>query len=90
MPVPDGITRDVIAIIARQANLPAQEITPSATPEDLGLDSLGLAEMVFAVEEQFGISVPYDQGAEAAQGFDVASVARIIDAVKGLIAEQSQ
>lgn len=34
---------------------------PQATLESLGVDSLGLLEMMFSVEERFGIKVPTER-----------------------------
>lgn len=85
----DDVARKIIEIIAEQAMLDPSEIRMEATPEQLGLDSLGLVEIVFAIEESFDISVPFNANEPDKSDFDIATVAKIIDAVKRLIAEQS-
>ena len=40
----------VIQIIAEQALLDATDVRLSATLEDLGIDSLGVVESIFAIE----------------------------------------
>ena len=40
----------VIAIVAEQAMLDPDEITRGSTPAELGIDSLGLVESIFAIE----------------------------------------
>ena len=40
----------VIQIIAEQALLDAADVRLSATLEDLGIDSLGVVESIFAIE----------------------------------------
>ena len=57
----DDIARKVIAIIAEQAMIDPAEVRPEATPEQLGVDSLGLVEAVFAIEEAFDIAGPFDE-----------------------------
>ena len=41
----------------------AESITRDARLEQLDIDSLGLMELFFAIEDEFGISVPNDQRA---------------------------
>ncbi len=81
-----SIADTVRAIIAEQAVLDIADITPESTPESLGIDSLGLVESIFAIEEAFDISVPFNANDPAASDFDISSVASIIAAVEGLVA----
>ena len=83
------IDDSVIAILARQAVLDPRNITRQMTPEDLGLDSLGLVEAIFAFEETFDISIPFNANKPEASGFDLSSVGAIITAVKTLIASRA-
>lgn len=84
----DDIEQKVIAIIATQAVLEPSDVTPQATLEDLGIDSLGLVESIFAIEEAFDISVPFNANEPGESDFDISSVAAIIGAVRKLVAEQ--
>ncbi len=76
----------VIAIIAEQAVLDVADVTPDATLESLGIDSLGLVESIFAIEEAFDITVPFNANEPAQSEFDISTVASIIRAVEGLVA----
>lgn len=78
----------VIRIIAEQALLDPVEVTPDATLESLGIDSLGLVESIFAIEEAFDIQVPFNANEPEKSDFDISSVAAIARAVEGLIARQ--
>ncbi len=78
----------VIAIIAEQAMLEPGDVTPEQSPADLGIDSLGLVESIFAIEEAFDISVPFNANAPEESDFDISSVAAIIAAVERLVQEQ--
>jgi acyl carrier protein len=79
----------VIEIIAQQAVLEVTDIRLDASLEDLGIDSLGLVESIFAIEEAFDISIPFNANNPAASEFDITSVRAIIAAVEGLIARQT-
>ena len=81
----DEIAGKVIDIIAEQAMLKADEIKLDSAPEDLGLDSLALVEIVFAIEEQFDVSVPFNANEPESSDFDISSVGKIVDAVKALV-----
>ena len=84
-----GSVRDrVIAIIAEQAVLDVADVKMDSTLDDLGIDSLGLVESIFAIEEAFDISVPFNANDPSASDFDISSVAAIIAAVEALVAEQ--
>ncbi|MEL7462167.1 MAG: acyl carrier protein, partial [Pseudomonadota bacterium] len=50
-----------------------------------GVDSLGLVESIFAIEEAFEIDVPFNANAPEQSDFDISTVGSIITAVKGLI-----
>lgn len=78
-------TQKVIEIIAEQAMLDPSDVKLTSTPEDLGLDSLGLVEIVFAIEEEFDVSVPFNANDPGASDFDISSVQKIVDAVKQLV-----
>ena len=78
----------VIRIIAEQAVLEPSDVTPDSTLEDLGIDSLGLVESIFAIEEEFDINVPFNANEPSQSDFDISNVASIISGVDALIAQQ--
>ena len=53
---------------------------------DLGIDSLGLVESIFAIEEAFDISIPFNANEPAQSDFDISSMGAIIAAVEKLVA----
>ncbi|MFN3209592.1 Acyl carrier protein [Roseovarius sp. THAF27] len=82
-------TKDkVIDIIAEQAVLEPSDVTMDSTLEELGIDSLGLVESIFAIEEAFDISVPFNANAPQESDFDISSVASIVAGIEKLVAEQ--
>ena len=76
----------VVAIIAEQAVLDPADVTPESTLESLGIDSLGLVESIFAIEEAFDISVPFNANEPSESDFDISTVASIVAAVEALVA----
>lgn len=84
-----NIKDQVIAIIAEQALLEPYDVTLDSTPESLGIDSLGLVESIFAIEETFDITVPFNANDPTSTDFDITSVATIIAGIERLKAEQA-
>ena len=75
----------VIRILAEQAMLPDSAVTLESSLAGLGLDSLGLVETIFAIEEAFEVSVPFNANDGAAQQFDMSSVGSVVAAVQALV-----
>ena len=84
-----SLTDKIIVIIAEQAVLETSDVTLDSTLEDLGIDSLGLVESIFAIEEEFDITVPFNANEPSNSGFDISSVSKIIEGVTRLVKEQA-
>ncbi|MEL6520209.1 MAG: acyl carrier protein [Pseudomonadota bacterium] len=84
----DSVQDRVIEIIAEQAVLDVSDVALTSTLEDLGIDSMGLVESIFAIEEAFDISVPFNANEPTKGNFDISSVASIVRAVESLVSEQ--
>lgn len=78
----------IFEIIAEQALLEPSDISMDQTLEDLGLDSMGLVEAIFSIEESFDIQIPFNANEPEKSEFDISSVASIVAAVEKLISEQ--
>lgn len=78
----------VVAIIAEQALLDPSDVNLDSTLDDLGIDSLGLVESIFAIEEAFDISVPFNANNPSEGDFDISTVASIVEGIDRLRAEQ--
>ncbi|MFP7572046.1 acyl carrier protein [Marivita sp. S2033] len=78
----------VIRIIADQAMIPPSDIVLTDTMSDLGVDSMGLVECIFALEEEFDIDVPFNANEPAKSDFDISSVRTVVAGVERLIAQQ--
>lgn len=85
--LPSETVRDrIVSIIAEQAMLDPSEITAEATPAELGIDSLGLVESIFAIEEAFDIAIPFNANEPEKSEFDISNMGAIIAAVEKLVA----
>ncbi|SCZ57721.1 acyl carrier protein [Epibacterium ulvae] len=78
----------VVEIIAEQAVLEPSDVTPESTLDSLGIDSLGLVECIFAIEEEFDISIPFNANEPEQSDFDITNVAAIIAGIEKLISEK--
>ena len=79
------VQNQVLSIIAREALRAPEDLRNEMTLDELGLDSLGLVEVIFAIEETFDVSVPFNANDPAAAQFDISSVGAIIAAVEKLV-----
>ena len=70
------------AILVKDYKLDAKQITLDASLESLGIDSLGLADLLFTVEDQFLIILPPEQVA-------LPTLGDVVTFIDGLIAVQS-
>lgn len=84
-----SINDRVIAIIAEQAVLDPSDVTPESTLEDLGIDSLGLVESIFSIEEEFDISIPFNANEPTQSDFDISNVAAIVAGIEKLMSEKA-
>jgi acyl carrier protein len=87
-PMPDypdtaDLGAQVIRVIAQTQRIPAESITLDSTFEQLKIDSLDGINIVFALENEFGINIP-DEGVQ-----NMRSVRETVDGVKKLLAEKS-
>jgi acyl carrier protein len=83
-----SVKDQVIAIIAEQALLEPEDVMMDSTLESLGIDSLGLVESIFAIEEAFDITVPFNANNPSESDFDITSVETIIAGIERLRSEQ--
>ena len=79
----------VIDIIAEQAILDPGDVTLESTLDSLGIDSMGLVESIFAIEEAFDIQIPFNANDPSNSEFNISSVSSIIPGIEKLVAEKS-
>jgi acyl carrier protein len=85
----DTVRDRVVAILAEQAMLDPAQVGMDATLKDLGIDSLGLVEAIFAIEEAFDIQVPFNANDPKDSEFDISTVATMVRAVESLVSART-
>jgi acyl carrier protein len=75
----DELTSRVIRVIAATQHIDRETITPDKTFQELGIDSLDGINILFAVENEFNISIP-DDAAKA-----IRSVGEMIEGISKLL-----
>ena len=79
----DAIESQVIAIIAKKRKLEPATVTLDSTFEQLGVDSLDAADLLFTFEDTFGIVVP-DETAQS-----MTSVRQVVEGVRRLTTDRA-
>lgn len=84
------VESDVLDIIAKQANIDRAKLTRDANMADLNIQSLDVVEVIFALEEKFDITVPYNANDPSGQAAGVAfkTIGDVVEAVGKLIDER--
>lgn len=85
----DSVKTKIFEIIAEQAVLNVTDISLDQTLDDIGIDSLGLVESIFSIEEAFDITVPFNANDPVQSEFDISTMASIVAAVEKLVADQA-
>jgi acyl carrier protein len=76
-----NVQQETIEIIAKQAKIELDTIKPESTLKDLGVASLDAIEVIFDIEEHFGINLPNED-----TDFDNGTVGQLVEAVERQLA----
>lgn len=79
----DDIPERVIGAIAKTIHKPPEEIAPDATFEAIGVDSLDGIQILFALEQEFDVSIPDEEAKKIRSVPDVVAGIRQLLAAKG-------
>ena len=83
-----NVEKKVIEIISEIAVLEVEDVSLDSSLDSLGIDSLGLVESIFAIEETFDIQIPFNANDPQNSDFDISSVATIIAGIQELVAKK--
>ena len=83
----ERVKEKTIEILANQSQLKISEITMESTLENLGIDSVGVVEIIFAIEEEFEITIPYNANETSFQNLDFSKVSSIVTLVSSLVSK---
>jgi acyl carrier protein len=79
-----SVLSDVKDIIAKQVGIPADQLGPDSRLETIGVESLDIIEIVFALETKYDIAIPFNANESAALAFE--TVGQVAEAVSKLVA----
>ena len=82
-----SVLSDVKDIIAKQVGIPADQIGPDSRLEAIGVESLDIIEIVFALETKYDIAIPFNANESAALAFE--TVGQVAEAVSKLVANSA-
>ena len=75
----------VLEILTNHGQLTGEDIGMSSTLESLGIDSVGVVEVIFAIEEEFDINIPYNANETLSKRLDFSNVLSIVELVSELV-----
>lgn len=75
----------VVEILAEKALLKPGDVKLNFSISDLGLDSLGIVETIFALEEQFNIEIDINFNNVNSSDFDISTVQEIIKSIEKIV-----
>ena len=75
----------VLEILTNHGQLTREDISMSSTLESLGIDSVGVVEVIFAIEEEFDINIPYNANETLSKRLDFSNVLSIVELVSELV-----
>lgn len=81
---PNDLGAQVIRVISKTQRIPVESISLDSSFEELKIDSLDGINLVFAIENEFGISIP-DEGVQ-----NLRSVRQTVEGVRKLLEEKNQ
>lgn len=80
--MPNELTQRVLATIAHAQRIPEEKVKIESTFEELGIDSMDGVNILFALENEFDITIP-DEAAK-----HIRNVREMVDGVERLVREK--
>ena len=73
-----------------QAQIDFSEVHTESTLDSLGIDSVAVVEIIFAIEEEFDIMIPYNANETSSYNLDFSKVNSIVQLVMNIIETSKQ
>lgn len=81
--MPDELSARVIQVIAKTQHLPPESLAIDSSFAELKFDSLDGMNILFAIENEFDISIPDDQAVQ------IKSVREMVEGIEKLVAAKA-
>ena len=78
--MPDELIARVTGVIAKTQHIPPESVTIDSTFEELKIDSLDGINILFALENEFGVDIPDDAARQ------IRSVREMVEGIERLLA----
>ena len=82
----ENVAPKIIEILKKHMKSPDKEIALQTKLEDLDIESLDLAMIVFDIEDSFGIQIPYNANEDTS---DFKTVGSVVERVHSLVTAKS-
>ena len=82
----DEVATKIVDILKKNMKEPPETVALDTPLEELDIESLDLAVIVFDIEDTFGIEIPYNANEEVE---DFKTVGSVVEKVKAIISETS-
>jgi acyl carrier protein len=79
------VLKDVTQIVSKQVGVPFEQLTPDSRLEAIGVESLDIIEIIFALEKRYNVAIPFNANESAALAFE--TIGQVADAVSKLVAK---
>jgi len=86
----DELIQRVLKVIAASKRIPAETVTIDSEFQQLGIDSMDAVEILFALENEFDISIPDDDVRSVRNVRDMCAGVEKLVAAKGAGAQAGQ
>jgi len=81
--MPDPLTQRVLSCIAATQRINPEKVTIDSSFQELGIDSMDGINILFALENEFDITIPDEQAKQ------IRSIREMVEGIQKLVAEKS-
>ena len=81
------VLKDVKQIISKQVGVPLEQLSPESRLEAIGVESLDIIEIIFALEKKYDVAIPFNANESAAPAFE--TIGQVAEAVSKLVANSA-
>ena len=81
--MPDQLTERVLKVIAATQRISPEKVTIDSSFQELGIDSMDGINILFALENEFDITIPDDQAKQ------IRSIREMVEGIQKLVSQSS-
>ena len=77
--MPNTRIDEILDIVAQKAIIDRSKLTPNVKLTDLNVSSLDMVEVIFALEDRFGVQLPFNANTSAKEILTVGDVIAMVE-----------